>query len=247
MPASGCEATINNAHRAGAAMPSPRASLAINQWNQLINRLFLRARLVTDHVMNYELNHQSLSWPRFSLINYMLIINAMDPFASQGPCMLSKTITHWYALSVQLLERGPKTIVHCDAMRTDPADRLCTGVDSQAIRATSPLACWSRTIFLCGAAQSDLATNTKPMFSSAWHVLFVAFGDSFDVRFFISLHSATAAHNLLLLMQLFRRLVESPVLGTACLEQPAAYSLKIHLPERHMDICIIRLDCACEG
>ena len=64
---------------------------------------------------------------------------------------------------------------------------------------------------------------------------FVAFGDSFDVRFFISLHSATAAHNLLLLMQLFRHLVESPVLGTACLEQPAAHSLKIHLPERRMD------------
>ena len=167
--------------------------------------------------MNYELNHQSLSWPRFSLINYMLIINAMDPFASQGPCMLSKTITHWYALSVQLLERGPKTIVHCDAMRTDPADRLCTGVDSQALRATSPLACSNRTIFLCGAAHSDLATNTIPaLFNFAF--LFVAYGDSFDVRFFIYLHSATAAHNLLLLMQLIRRLVESPVLGTACLE-----------------------------
>ena len=151
-----------------------------------------------------------------------------------------------YALSVQLLGRGPKTIVHCDAMRTDPADRLCTGVDSQAIRATSPLACWSRTIFLCGAAHSDLATNTIPaLFSFAF--LFVAYGDSFDVRFFIYLHSATAAHNLLLLMQLIRRLVESPVLGTACLERPAAHSLRIHLPERCMDICIIRLDRACEA
>ena len=159
--------------------------------------------------------------------------------------MLSKTVTHWYALSLAD-ERGPKTIVHCDAMRTDPADRLCTGVDSQALRATSPLAYSNRTIFLCGAAHSDLATNTIPiLFSFAWHVLFVAFGDSFDVRFFISLHSATAAHNLLLLMQLFRRLVESPVLGTACLEQPAAHSLKILLPERRMGICIIRLDCAC--
>ena len=99
-----------------------------------------------------------------------------------------------YALSVQLLERGPKTIVHCDAMRTDPADRLCTGVDSQALRATSPLACSNRTIFLCGAAHSDLATNTIPaLFSFAF--LFVAYGDSFDVRFFIYLHSATAAHN----------------------------------------------------
>ena len=153
------------------------------------------------------------------------------------------TPSHW-----RMNAGPPKTIVHCDAMRTDPADRLCTGVDSQALRATSPLACSNRTVFLCGAAHSDLATNTIPiLFIFVWHVLFVAYGDSFDVRSFIYLHSATAAHNLLLLMQLFRRLVESPVLGTACLEQPAAHSLKIHLPERRMDICIIRLDCACEA
>ena len=65
------------------------------------------------------------------------------------------------------------------------------------------------------------------------------------VRFFIYLHSATAAHKSL--MRLIRRLVESPVLGTACLEHPAAHSLKILLPERRMDICIIRLDCSCEA
>ena len=149
----------------------------------------------------------------------------------------------WYALSLAD-ERGP--IVHCDAMRTDPADRLCTGVDSQALRATNPLACWTRTTFLCGAAHSDLATNTIPiLFTFVLLSPFVAYGDSFAVRFFAYLHSATAAHNLLLLMQLIRRLVESPVLGTACLEQPAAHSLKIHLPERRMDNYLYHLAGPC--
>ena len=171
----------------------------------------------------------------------MLIINAMDPFASQGPCMLSKTITHWCALSLAD-EREPKTIAHCDAMRTDPAKFLwSTGVDSQARRSTKTLACWSRTLSLCPSAHSDIAPDTMPILLSFVTLSLFAC----HVRFFIYLHSATAAHKRL--MRLIRRLVESPVLGTACLEHPAAHSMKILLPERRMDICIIRLDCSCEA
>ena len=135
----------------------------------------------------------------------------------------------WYALSLAD-ERGP--IVHCDAMRTDPSDRLCTGVDSQALRATNPLACWTRTCFLCGVAQLDTATNTigfRFLFVP-WLLLCVAYGCSFAVRFFAYVRSITAAHNLPLLMQRIRRIVESPALGTASREQAFAHSLKMLLP-----------------
>ena len=172
----------------------------------------------------------------------MLIINAVDPFASQGPCLLFKTVTHWYGLSL-VDERGPKTIALCDAMRTDPAAPLkflwSTGVDSQALRATKPLACSNRLCHLFGGAEVDIATNTIVIWSRfAW--LFLCCG----IWVFAYLHSATAAQSLWI-TQLIRRLVESPALGTDCLEQPAAHSLTIILPEQRMHICITRLDYAC--
>ena len=100
-------------------------------------------------------------------------------------------------------------------------------------------------MFLCALAQLAIATHTTPIFCffPPCHVPFVVFGDSFDVTFFIYLLSATAAHSPLWLTQRFRRILGSPVLGTACIEQPGAHSLKI----RRMDIFINRLDCACEA
>ena len=147
------------------------------------------------------------------------------------------------------MNRDPEQLFHltqCGKML--PKD--CTpGPRFTKHRSQQFLACWNRTILLCHFTHKDSATNTTPnsrISAFLFALMFAFFGDFCDARF-IFLHSATAAHNLLLLMQLIRRLVESPVLGTACLEQPAAHSLKIHLPERRMDICIIRLDRACEA